>query len=126
MEWHFKCPLCKSWCRAEWGVVEERSKCNSCHKFRVIPGPADQHDAWVDQHDWPVEMEEVVHELKGTKCVISGCRGTEMTLDHIIAWEKDGPTSVSNLQPMCKSQNSSKNDMNLAVWLKEIGEQLRQ
>jgi 5-methylcytosine-specific restriction endonuclease McrA len=94
-------------------------KCGNCEKNRKVPSPHEQHDAYVDQHDWPQEMEDAVFSEKGKSCVISGCNDKEITLDHIVPWDKNGKTSVRNLQPMCKSHNSSKGAKDFAVWLRE-------
>ncbi|WP_423372976.1 HNH endonuclease signature motif containing protein [Dyella acidisoli] len=71
-------------------------------------------------------MEKEVFRVKGRVCVIDACDSKEMTLDHIKAWNNKGRTSVSNLQPMCKSHNSSKSDTDFSTWLKESKLKLRQ
>jgi len=45
----------------------------------------------------------------GNKCLCCGKVG-KMTIDHIVPLVHGGPHSMSNIQPLCKSCNSSKND----------------
>jgi len=87
--------------------------------------PADQHGAYVDEHDAPPEMAKEVHSEKGTTCIIKGCDDHDLTLDHIVAWDTLKRTSVDNLQPMCKSHNSSKGTEDFSSWLEEEGLETR-
>ncbi len=119
MDWYFKCPLCAKERRTDWGNVGELIRCGLCKKSRKVPGPSDQPDAYVGDHSWPIDMEREVFRIKGKDCIIDGCRDKEITLDHIKAHSKGGRTSVGNLQPMCKSHNSSKNDSDFYIWLRE-------
>ena len=50
-----------------------------------------------------------VFKLHGEKCL--ACGATEdITLDHIVPVCKGGKNEIDNLQPLCKSCNSKKND----------------
>jgi len=125
MKWYFKCPECAGKLNTEWDRNGKQGQCPYCHKDIRIPTPSDQHDAYVDQHDWPQAMEDEVYKTKRTSCVISGCRNREMSLDHITAWDNGGKTSVENLQPMCKKHNSSKGNTRIGLWLAIKGLTLR-
>lgn len=118
MEWKYKCPLCDDDRSCEWENHGKDMKCGACKKTRKVPEPSDQHDAHVDQHDWPNAMADEVYKTKGTTCVIKDCKDADITLDHIVAWDNGGRTSVSNLQSMCRSHNSSKGNDDFKTWLK--------
>src|SRR5262249_29762625 len=81
------------------------------------PGPAEQREAYVDSHEWPAEMEEIVRRIRGNRCTVPGCTRYADTLDHRIPWSRGGPTSVANLWPMCSQHNESKADTDYDVWL---------
>ena len=119
MKWTFKCPNCNNWGRIDWNV--HGAKCSLCNTDILIPTPKEQPAAYVDQHDWPQAMEDAVVAIYGKQCVIAGCTNTDFTLDHIVAYSKQGKTSVNNLQPMCGEHNSSKGDSSEAIWLRENG-----
>jgi 5-methylcytosine-specific restriction endonuclease McrA len=80
--------------------------------------PADEPDAYVDQHDPPFEM-QVAAYMKGGTCTVPGCRNPAEVLDHRIAYNNGGPTSVTNLWPMCVPCNASKGDKDYLSWLAE-------
>lgn len=121
MKWRFKCPLCNDARETDWENHGKRVPCSACKKERTVPGPAQQPSAYVDQRDPPEEMKDVVFLVKGTSCVINGCKAGDITLDHIVAWDNNGRTSVDNLQPMCASHNSSKGAEDFASWLHKNG-----
>ena len=55
----------------------------------------------------------------GNKCVI--CGSTEnITIDHIVPITKGGTNDIDNLQPLCKSCNSSKNNKTMEEFLRYI------
>lgn len=45
----------------------------------------------------------------GNKCLCCGCVDKKLTIDHVIPISQGGAHSLSNLQPLCKSCNCSKN-----------------
>lgn len=104
-----------------WEKRDKLYSCNNCNRSHHPPSPDEQHDAYVDTHEWPVEMEEAVYRLKGTKCTVPGCDKDAETLDHRVAWSKDGRTSVENLFPMCEEHNNSKKDSDYQTWLYTLG-----
>jgi len=117
MKWNYKCPKCNQWRSVEWS---ERNGSFNCHVNQATytpPSPSQQHDAYVDEHDWPDEIEKVVVSVKGKNCTVPGCSKSYETLDHRIPWSKGGHTSVSNLFPMCNKHNQSKGDSNYSEWL---------
>lgn len=85
-------------------------------KSYYSPSPAEQFHAYVDTHNWPVEMEETVIRLKGDKCTVINYRKDYETLDHRIAYSKGGKTSVENLFPICNDCNNSKGDEYYQSW----------
>jgi hypothetical protein len=109
--------MCNQWRSVEW---TERGNILNCHVTQasyIPPTPAQQHDAYVDIHEWPDEMEKVVITAKGNKYIVPGCSKIYETLDHRIPWSQGGHTSVSNLFPMCDKHNQSKDDTNYSEWL---------
>jgi len=125
MNWHYRCPSCGAWGYIDW---EKRENIFKCHKYKVgytPPSPYEDHDAYIDAHDWPLEMEEVVIALKGKYCTVPWCKKKYETLDHRVAYSKDGRTSVVNLFPMCNEHNQSKGDSNYDNWLrKQLAEEI--
>ena len=56
-----------------------------------------------------------IHNLMNSPCV--ACGSTErITIDHIIPIARGGAHSIGNLQPLCKSCNSSKIDKTMTEW----------
>jgi len=120
MKYHYRCPKCNEWVSIDW---EDREKLFKCHnnKGTYKPHtPKEQPDSYVNQHNWPKEMEDSVYKDKGTKCTVPGCTKKADTLDHRIPWKKsEKGTSYENLFPMCGDHNSSKGDKDYKEWLKE-------
>jgi 5-methylcytosine-specific restriction endonuclease McrA len=55
----------------------------------------------------------------GNKCVVCGsCEN--LTIDHIIPITKGGTNDICNLQPMCKSCNSAKNNKTMEEFLQYL------
>lgn len=117
MKWHYVCPKCGERRTVEW---DDRDSSRICHKTKqsyTPPTPAEQFDGYVDTHEWPVEMEDVVVRVKGKSCTVPGCQQRYQTLDHRVPWSKAGKTSVNNLFPMCNEHNQSKSDSTYETWL---------
>ena len=117
MKWNYRCPVCTEWRRIDWEKREKRHTCHKTEKSYMPPGPADQHDAYVDTYNWPKEMEDVVVQLKGKTCTAIGCGKPYETLDHHIPWSGGGRTSVENLTPMCNKHNQEKSDKDPDEWM---------
>lgn len=120
MIWNYQCPNCSSGRSCDWLKRNVVYTCGKCFQSYTPPTPAEQHSADVDTHNWPIEMEDVVVELKGDICTVPGCNNQYETLDHRIPYTNNGPTSVSNLFPMCNHHNQSKGDTNYYDWLESI------
>jgi hypothetical protein len=123
MNWHYRCPLCKTWRYVKWEVVGSRVLCHLKNVEYTVPGPAQQPDAYVDTHEWPVAMAREVIRRKGQKC--QGCGKPWETLDHIVPFSRGGKTRVSNLQPMCNACNRSKGDALLYAELTRLARRPR-
>lgn len=119
MEWNYRCPYCNKWCKINWLDRFDARICNEKELNYLPPGPLEQHDAFVDTHEWPDEMEKAVLSLKGFNCSVHGCYKIYETLDHRIPFSKGGKTSVDNLFPMCDEHNQSKGDSEYSVWLND-------
>lgn len=116
MNWHFVCPNCNQWHYINWEKRMETFICPIEETEFIPPSPAQQHNAYVDTHIWPAEMEDAVVELKGNKCTVDGCDHCYETLDHHVAFSKGGKTSVFNLFPMCNKHNLSKGNLDYYLW----------
>ena len=117
MQWNYICPNCQKWHRVDWINRSNTFVCPNTQKNHIPPTPSQQVSAYVDTHEWPVEMENVVISLKGTNCTVPGCKKTYQTLDHRIPYAKGGKTSTENLFPMCDDHNQSKSDTDYSTWL---------
>jgi len=117
MKWHYDCPNCVSESRCDWQGRTGDRPCGSCKVPYSPPSPASDGAAYVDTHEWPVEMEQAVHASRGRKCTVPGCSRDADTLDHHVPHAKGGRTSVNNLFPMCQPHNQSKGDQDYAIWL---------
>lgn len=80
------------------------------------PSVSTNHDAYVDLHDWPQEMEDEVRKLHRHTCTVPGCEAYANTLDLRIPYDP-GKTCMTNLFPMCSNCNSSKGRKIYMVWL---------
>jgi 5-methylcytosine-specific restriction endonuclease McrA len=56
-----------------------------------------------------------LHKLMNSPCVACGSTKS-ITIDHIIPIARGGAHSIGNLQPLCKSCNSSKVDKTMTEW----------
>jgi len=122
MDWTYFCRKCKQQITVAWSDRGNYQLCpnRSCADVASPPAPADQHDAFVDTHNWPQEMEDVVVAEKGDRCTAPGCNATYETLDHRIPHSQNGPTSVDNLWPMCNHHNQSKGDTDYDTWVANL------
>jgi len=123
MKWHYRCPECDAWRLCDWKKRSTRKKCSECQKGYDVPTPRSQHDAYVDTHDWPVDMDREVERVKGKKCTVPKCPKDSQTLDHRVPWSDEGKTSVENLFPMCTDHNESKSTKEYSRWLRELQQQ---
>jgi 5-methylcytosine-specific restriction endonuclease McrA len=117
MLWYYPCPICSSLRIVDW---DERADTRICHIHGfdyVPPSPGQSFSSFVDTQNWPVDMEVVVHAVKGRMCTVPGCNRKAETLDHRIPYAKNGRTSVHNLFPMCNAHNKSKGDTDYDIWL---------
>lgn len=63
-----------------------------------------------------VILPKEIKRLYNSKCIYCGSQ-KNITLDHIIPLTRGGTHSIGNLQPLCKSCNSSKNNKLMIEWL---------
>lgn len=117
MNWLYRCPNCRTLLSVPLADRSSRYSCSACTAPHIPPTPAQDHDAYVDTHDWPLEMEQAVVSLRGRLCTVPGCLRIAETLDHRVPWSKGGPTSVKNLWPMCHAHNTDKSDNHYETWL---------
>lgn len=117
MEWHYECPECRQATVVDWDKHGHTISCTNTKRRYRCPTPATDHQAYVDTHEWPQEMEDAVYREKGRRCVIKGCGRAADTLDHTIPYSRGGKTSVENLFPMCQHHNSSKGDRTPLEWV---------
>ena len=111
VKWNYRCPQCSKRHANDWGDRDKTLICPNAKQSFRLPSPEQQHDGFVDSHEWPEEMERAVVLLKGNICTVPGCKKPYETLDHRIPWSNNGHTSVENLFPMCKEHNGAKGDM---------------
>ncbi len=116
MKWSFSCPICSELHTVNWENHGSLTTCPNTDNNYIIPTPSQQHEAYVDTHNWPLNMENVVLILKGSVCTVPGCKHPYETLDHRVPFSKGGKTSVSNLFPMCNKHNLSKGDEDYYLW----------
>ena len=60
-----------------------------------------------------------LYKLYNSKCVACGSNEV-ISLDHIIPLAKGGRHSIGNIQPLCKSCNSSKRDKFMFQWKRDL------
>lgn len=63
-------------------------------------------------------MQWVVFKRDNYSCVYCGRTGIPLTVDHIVLWEKGGPTIPENLVAACRSCNKDRGNTEYSVWIK--------
>lgn len=119
MKWTYQCKKCGAWGTVDWAQRKQTFTCHACKYRHVPPTPAEQHQAYVDTHNWPDEMEEEVRSSKDNACTVPDCRRHGNTLDHRVPYP-GGKTSVDNLFPMCTQHNSAKGEQDYNTWLASL------
>jgi hypothetical protein len=84
----------------EWERILGRR--NPLHEIEVVRIPIKLKKAAI-----PVDLRWEVFERDGFTCKKCGTR-RRLTIDHIVAESKGGPTTLGNLQTLCHSCNSRK------------------
>ena len=120
MKWNFFCPLCSKPHSIDWSDRKSLKLCKTNGNAYIPPTPSIQPSAYVDTHEWPIEIETIVIMLKGENCTVPGCDAVSDTLDHRSSFSKSGKTSVDNLWPMCSEHNQSKSDADYTDWLSTL------
>lgn len=64
-------------------------------------------------------LDREIKHLKASPCAVCGSQGP-VDIDHIVPLSKGGRHSVGNLQPLCRSCNTSKSDKFFADWLYRV------
>lgn len=89
---------------AEWGR-NNPDKCRAIHhrrKARLLEvGGSFTGQEWVD-----------LLEIYNNTCPCCGKRGVKLEVDHIVPISKGGSSNIDNIQPLCKSCNSTKSNRN--------------
>jgi hypothetical protein len=129
VKYNYECPGCGKGRRREWADREKSMICSNklCKAETRTPAPADDWDAWVDQHDPPDEMAEAAYQINDDRdglCTVPDCEREPHCLDHRIPYDdsvppemNSGKTRVANLYPMCTEHNVSKGRRNYWTWL---------
>lgn len=117
MRYGFQCSQCQDWHNIAWSRINQQFKCPNTNVALPPPRPGQQSAAYVNDVDWPPEMEEAVLELRGVDCCFPGCNRHYETLDHIRPLAYGGRTSAQNLLPVCESHARSKTD---PEWVKVL------
>lgn len=117
MKWNYRCPKCHKWRNIEWAERKESHRCHQTHESYYPPTLLEQHEGYLNTHEWPPEMEKIVVALKGENCTVPNCTKHYETLDHRVPYSKKGKTSVENLFPICEVHNLLKGDKSYIYWL---------
>jgi hypothetical protein len=59
-----------------------------------------------------------VYKRDNYTCRYCGRDGIPMTVDHLVLWEKQGPSVEANLLTSCRKDNKTRGNMEYADWLK--------
>jgi len=120
MFWNYTCPECRRPAVIEWRLREGEVTCRLCGRVHYPPTPHEDRYAYVDELQWPPEVEEAVLALRGTICSVPNCYHEHTTLVLRQPAGAGGRTSVDNLLPMCARHAASKGNRNYDEWLAEI------
>lgn len=98
---------CKEYTK-KYNLTEEGKKNNTLRRYkrRMLVNELDNIDYNL--------LKEKFAKL-GNKCII--CGNKDITIDHIIPVSKGGTNDIDNLQPLCKSCNSSKGNKTMEDFL---------
>jgi len=97
-EWRRSWPLVKKFWRVDGEGLVPVEDLGFC---KPLPGQT-QHRPRV-----PLEVRRAVFERDGFKCRVCGS-DQRIELDHIVPISKGGPSTLENLQPLCKPCNLAK------------------
>jgi 5-methylcytosine-specific restriction endonuclease McrA len=59
-----------------------------------------------------------VYERDGHRCRYCGKGGIPLTVDHLVLWEEQGPSTPENLVASCRKDNKTRGRMQYADWLR--------
>jgi hypothetical protein len=124
MQWNYNCPECQKPTSVDWKQREAEALCRRCAKVHYPPTPNEDHYAYVDEVQWPPEMEEAVISIRGAICAVPGCYGEHTTLVFRKPPSTGGQTSVENLVPVCAKHAASKGSRPWDEWIAEAREEL--
>lgn len=116
--YEYRCKTCKRGYDSNYRTENiENGRAHSV-RYRAIKAGA------VQGTHLPTMTELVTHY--DAACLYPGCTNTDATLDHVIPLSRGGAHGLWNMQPLCKSHNSSKRNLNNtdyrtgSIWLESI------
>jgi len=124
MLWNYSCPECHRPTSVDWSQRENEALCRRCARKHYPPTPHEDHYAYVDEVQWPPEIEETVVSIRGAICAVPGCYGEHTTLVFKQPASTGGQTSVDNLMPVCAKHAASKGSRPWDEWLAEARAEL--
>jgi len=124
MQWNYSCPECQRPTSVEWKQRESEAVCRRCAKVHYPPTPHEDHYGYVDEVQWPPEMEEAVVSVRGAICAVPGCYGEHTTMVFRKPPSTGGQTSVENLLPVCARHAASKGNRPWDEWIVEAKQEL--
>jgi 5-methylcytosine-specific restriction endonuclease McrA len=79
---------------------------------KLIKGVARKTQRQIDQQtSW------AVYRRDNYSCRYCGADDVPLTVDHLVTWEKGGPSTLENLVSSCKKCNRTRGNMEYADWL---------